>query len=63
MYSVLSIHRLRYVRFSVFTVRHLSSRIQFHINNVIYFRIHRFPELPFSAFTTLNNSPNTAFLA
>jgi hypothetical protein len=47
-YSVLSIYRPHILRFSVFTVRHLRSRIKFHISNVIYFRIHRFPELPFS---------------
>jgi hypothetical protein len=52
IYSVLLIYQPRNVRFSVFTVRHLSSRIKFHINNVIYFRIQRFqattvfPHLP-----------------
>jgi hypothetical protein len=39
-YSVLLIYRPHNVHFSVFTIRHLSSRIKFHINNVIYFRIH-----------------------
>jgi hypothetical protein len=48
IYSVLSIYRPRILRFSVFTVRHLRSRIKSHINNVIFSCIHRFPELPFS---------------
>jgi hypothetical protein len=47
IYSVLSIYRPCNVRFSVFTVRHLSSRIKSQINNVIYFCVHRLPELPF----------------
>jgi hypothetical protein len=36
--------------FPVFTMHHLWSRIKFHINNVIYFRIHRSPNCRFSAF-------------
>jgi hypothetical protein len=48
LYSVLSIYRPCILRFSVFTVRHLRSRIKSHINNVIFSRIHRFLEQPFS---------------
>jgi hypothetical protein len=33
-------------------VRHLWSRIKFHINNVIYFRINRSPNCRFSAYIT-----------
>jgi hypothetical protein len=63
MYSVLSIYGPRNVRFSVFTIRHLSSRIKFHLYNVIYFRIHRFSNSCFPAFIDVNNGPDTAFLA
>jgi hypothetical protein len=45
IYSVLSIYRPRILRFLVFTVRHLRSRIKSHINNVIFSRI-RFPRSP-----------------
>jgi hypothetical protein len=48
IYSVLSIYRPRILRFLVFTVRYLRSRIKSHINNVIFSRNHRFPEQPFS---------------
>jgi hypothetical protein len=50
MYSGISIYRPRNFRFSVFTMRHLWSRIKFHINNVIYFCIHRSQNCRFSAF-------------
>jgi hypothetical protein len=50
IYSGISIYRPRNVRFPVFTVCHLWSRIKFHINNVIYFRIHQSPNCRFSAF-------------
>jgi hypothetical protein len=46
-YSGISIYRSRNVRFLVFIVRHLWSQIKFHINNVIYFCIHRSPNLSF----------------
>jgi hypothetical protein len=46
-YSGISIYRSRNVRFLVFIVHHLCSRIKFHINNVIYFCIHRSPDLSF----------------
>ena len=48
-YSGISIYRSRNDRFSACTVRNFWSRIKFHINNVIYFRIHRFPNYRFSA--------------
>ena len=44
-----SIYRSRNDRFSACTVRNFWSRIKFHINKVIYFRIHRFPNYRFSA--------------
>jgi hypothetical protein len=47
VYSWISIYRSHNVRFLVFIMRHLWSRIKFHINNVIYFRIHRSPDLSF----------------
>jgi hypothetical protein len=49
IYSGISIYQPN-VRFLVFTVRHVWSRIKFHINNVIYFRINRSPELSLSTF-------------
>jgi hypothetical protein len=49
-YSGISIYRSRNVHFLVFTVHHLWFRIKFHINNVIYFCIHRSPTYRFSAF-------------
>jgi hypothetical protein len=49
-YNAISIYRPLNVRFPVFTMRHLWSQIKFHINNVIYFRIHRSPNCRFSAF-------------
>jgi hypothetical protein len=52
IYSGISIYRSRNVRFLVFIVRHLWSRIKFHVNNVTYFCIHRSPTYRFSAFIT-----------
>jgi hypothetical protein len=49
VYSGISIYRPRNVRFPIFTMHHLWSRIKFHIN-VIYFRIHQAPNCRFSAF-------------
>ena len=49
IYSGISIYRSRNDRFSACTVRNFWSWIKFHINNVIYFRIHRFPNYRFSA--------------
>jgi hypothetical protein len=49
-YGGISIYRPRNICFLVFTVRHLWSRIKFHINNIIYFHIHRSPNCRFSAF-------------
>jgi hypothetical protein len=61
VYSGISVYRSRNVHFLVFIVRHLWSRIKFHINNVIYFCIHRSPDLSFSAFIVVNHVPDTAF--
>jgi hypothetical protein len=49
-YSGISIYQPCNVRYPVFIVRHIWSRIKFHINNVIYFRINRSPDRRFSAF-------------
>jgi hypothetical protein len=46
-YSGISIYQPRNVRFPVFTMHHHWFRIKSHINNVIYFRIHRSPKLSF----------------
>jgi hypothetical protein len=46
-YSGILIYRPCNFCFPIFIMRHLWSRIKFHINNVIYFRIHRSPELSF----------------
>ena len=48
-YSGTSIYRSRNDRFSACTVRNFWSRIKFHINNVIYSRIHRSPNYCFPA--------------
>ena len=48
-YSGTSIYRSRNDRFPACTVRHFWSRIKFHINNVIYSRIHRSPNYRFTA--------------
>jgi hypothetical protein len=50
VYSGISIYWPRNVRFPVFTMRHLWSRIKFHVNNVIYICTHRSPNCRFSAF-------------
>jgi hypothetical protein len=47
IHSGISIYRSHNVRFLVFIIHHLCSRIKFHINNVIYFCIHRSPDLSF----------------
>jgi hypothetical protein len=61
-YSGISIYLSRNVRFLIFTVRHLWSRIKFHINNVIYFRINRSCELSFFLHLFLvNHGPDTLF--
>ena len=49
-YSRTSIYRSRIDRFPASTIRHIWSRIKFHINNVIYSRIHRSPNYRFPAF-------------
>jgi len=49
-YSRTSIYRSRIDRFPASTIRHFWSRIKFHINNVIYSRIHRSPNYRFPAF-------------
>ena len=49
MYSGIAIYRFDIDRFSACTVRNFWSRIKFHINNVIYFRIHRSLNYRFSA--------------
>ena len=49
IYSGIAIYRFDIDRFSAYTVRNFWSRIKFHINNVIYFRIHRSPNYRFSA--------------
>ena len=50
LYTVESaIYRFDIDRFSACTVRNFWSRIKFHINNVIFFRIHRSPNYRFSA--------------
>jgi hypothetical protein len=49
MYSGIAIYRFDIDRFSACTVRNFWSRIKLHINNVIYFRIHRSPNYRFSA--------------
>ena len=48
-YSGTSIYRSRNNRFPACTVRHFWSRMKFHINNVIYSRIHRSPTYRFTA--------------
>ena len=50
LYSGTSIYRSRIDRFPASTIRHFWSRIKFHINNVIYSRIHRSPNYHFPAF-------------
>ena len=50
IYSGTSIYRSRIDRFPACTIRHFWSRIKFHINNVIYSRIHRSPNSRFTAF-------------
>ena len=50
VYSRTSIYRSRVDRFPASTIRHFWSRIKFHINNVIYSRIHRSPNYRFPAF-------------
>ena len=49
IYSGTSIYRSRNDRFPASTVRHFWSRMKFHINNVIYSRIHRSPNYRFTA--------------
>jgi hypothetical protein len=46
-YSGTSIYRSRNDRFPACTVRNFWSQIKFHINNVIYSRIHRSPNYRF----------------
>jgi hypothetical protein len=60
-YSGISIYRSHIIRFQVFIVDHLCSRIKFHINNVIYFCIHCSPTYRFPAFFVVNHVPDTAF--
>ena len=48
-YSGIAIYRFDIDRFSARTFRNFWFRIKFHINNVIYFRIHRSPNYRFSA--------------
>ena len=47
IYSGTSIYRSRNIRFPACTVCHFWSRMKFHINNVIYSRIHRSPNYRF----------------
>ena len=49
-YSRTSIYRSRIDCFPASTIRHFWSRLKFHINNVIYSRIHRSPNYRFPAF-------------
>ena len=49
-YSRTLIYHSRIDRFPASTIRHFWSRIKFHINNVIYSRIHRSPNYCFPAF-------------
>ena len=49
IYSGIAIYRFDIDRFSACTFRNFWSPIKFHINNVIYFRIHRSPNYRFSA--------------
>ena len=49
VYSGTSIYRSRNDRFPARTVRNFWSRMKFHINNVIYSRIHRSPNYRFPA--------------
>jgi len=49
IYSGTSIYRSRNYRFPARTVRHVWSRMKFHINNVIYSRIYRSPNYRFTA--------------
>ena len=49
IYSGTSIYRSRNDRFPTCTVCHFWSRMKFHINNVIYSRIHRSPNYRFTA--------------
>jgi hypothetical protein len=55
-------YQSRNVHFLVFTMRHLWSRIEFHINNDIYFRIKRSANCRFSHLWLVNHGPDTAFL-
>ena len=48
-YSGTSIYRSRNDRFPACTVRHFWSQMKFHINNVIYSRIHCSPNYRFTA--------------
>ena len=48
-YSGTSIYRSRNDHFPTCTVHHFWSRMKFHINNVIYSRIHRSPNYCFTA--------------
>jgi hypothetical protein len=50
IYSGTSFYHSRFDRFPAYTIRHFWSRIKFHINNVIYSRIHRSPNYRFTAF-------------
>jgi hypothetical protein len=50
IYSGTSIYRSSINHFPAYTIRHFWSRIKFHINNVIYSRIHRSPNYRFTAF-------------
>ena len=48
-YSGISIYHSRNDRFPARTVRRFWSCMKFHINNIIYSRIHRFPNYRFTA--------------
>ena len=50
IYSGTSIYRSHIDRFPTSTIRHFWSRIKFHINNVIYSRIHHSPNYRFPTF-------------
>jgi hypothetical protein len=49
IYSGTSIYRSHNDRFPACTVRHFWSQMKFHINKVIYSRIHRSPNYRFTA--------------
>jgi hypothetical protein len=56
-YSRTSIYRSRNLRLPAPTTRHLWSRIKFHINNVIYYRIYHSPNYRFTTFIACKSRP------